>query len=146
VRSPAQSRKIAEANDQGLKYGQESTAYITQGRGGTVEERTNTLRANNAVTSLPQEQAGYLIAERKALLDKAEEYEAQISRAGPGLLAKKPVRTKEFNDNLKTLDHRIVQLDPKGAAEAGIKDPEAAPATGPGQRTTKSGVSWSIGQ
>lgn len=126
--SPDTKAKIASVNDNGLRYGQESTKFYSATGGGEAE-RMNALRENNAKTTTAAEQAGFLQTEKELMLGRLRQKEAQIRNTlGQDYLNRHPVFDKNLQDMLDGIDKNIAQL-------RGQTPPSSSPA-----QTSKGGV------
>jgi hypothetical protein len=138
IPTPETKGKIAGANANALKYGQESTKFYA-GTGGGEAERMNALRAMDPRSTLATEQAGFLEAEKELMLGRLRQKEAQVrSVLGDDYLEKKPIMDNELQGFIKKIDDNIAKL--RGTAPAATSSAPAggAPATAPTAPQTKS--------
>lgn len=133
--TPAQKDALAQAADNALKYGQESTKFYA-GSGGGEGERMAALRNIDPRSSSSMEQAGFLETEKQLMLGRLSQKEAQLrTEMGPAFLAKHPVMTPELQKSIEKIDANIARLRGQGAPAA--PGQAAAPAAGPSTTPTE---------
>ncbi len=114
--TPAAKDALAQAADNALKYGQESTKFYA-GSGGGEGERLAALRNIDPRSSSSLEQAGFLETEKQLMLGRLSQKEAQIrTEMGPAFLAKHPVMTPELQKSIEKIDANIAKLRGQGGA------------------------------
>lgn len=122
--SSATKGKLAAARDSLGKFGTESTKFYA-GTGGGVEERTAALKNNNPDTASGEQQASFFETEKRLMLERLDQKEAQIKDVlGEQYLKDHPVRDKLFDRNLARVDSAIAKLRGGGSDNAA---PQANP-------------------
>lgn len=125
--TPETSGKITAVRDNALRYGEEATKFYA-GSGGGAEERLLALKEHAGATTLATEQAAFLDQEKKLMLGRLREKEAQIRETlGEDYLKSHPVVTPELQRTVEKIDANITKLRGAAPAAAGPGAP-AAPA------------------
>lgn len=101
---------VSQANNNALRYGQESTKFYA-GSGGGHEERLMALKNNNPEGSTSDQLAGFLQTEKELILGRLHQKELQIKEAlGQRYLDDHPVRNKSVEEQLAKIDANITKL------------------------------------
>jgi hypothetical protein len=121
----AQQDKIAQTNDNALKYGQEATKFYA-GSGGGEAERMAALHGISPRTASSNEMAGFLQTEKELMLGRLKQKEEQIrGTLGQEYLNQHPVMTPDLQKTLARIEGNIAKL------RGGTAPAAAAPAGGP---------------
>lgn len=124
--TPATKDALAQAADNALKYGQESTKFYA-GSGGGEGERMAALRNIDPRSSSSMEQAGFLETEKQLMLGRLNQKEEQIRREmGQAFLDRHPVMDDDLRHKITKIDANIAKLR---GAPAATGAPAAAPAS-----------------
>jgi hypothetical protein len=122
-----QKARIAGANDNAMKYGQEATKFYA-GSGGGEAERLAALKGVNPSTASSNEMASFLQTEKELMLGRLRQKEVQIRDAlGQGYLDQHPVMTPDLQATLNRIDRNIAKLrgeTPAAPAAPSVPPPE----------------------
>jgi hypothetical protein len=131
VIAPSSVTKVA---DNALKYGREAAKFYAA-TGGGAGERMHALKITAARTSTANEQAAFLETEKKMMIERLQQKEAQIrDTLGQAYLDQNPVMTKELQHTVTKIDTNIARLRQQTPKPAGY---EATANITPGMRTSR---------
>jgi len=124
--TPDTAAKITGITDNLLKYGQEGTKFYA-GTGGGEAERMAAVRAMDPTHASSKQMAEFLETEKGLMLDRLKQKEDQVrTTLGQDYLDKHPIRTPDFEQNIKRIDANIAKL---GGSQSGTTAaPRAQPA------------------
>jgi len=141
--TPDTAAKITGISDNLLKYGQEGTKFYA-GTGGGEAERMAAVRAMDPTHASSKQMAEFLETEKGLMLDRLKQKEDQVrTTLGQDYLDKHPIRTPDFEQNIKRIDDNIAKLggSQSGTTAAQQAASSAQPVTA---GKTSSGISWSV--
>lgn len=125
--TPDTAAKITGIRDNLLKYGQEATKFYA-GSGGGEAERMNAAKTMDPTTSSSKQMAEFLETEKGLMIDRLTQKENDVRRTlGQDYLDKHPIKTPDFEANVKRIDANIAKLGGSQSGTTAIK-PEAASA------------------
>jgi hypothetical protein len=114
--TPDTAAKITGIKDNLLKYGQEATKFYA-GTGGGEAERMNAAKTMDPTSASSKQQAEFLETEKGLMVDRLTQKENDVRRTlGQDYLDKHPIRTPDFEANIKRIDSNIAKL---GGSQSG---------------------------